>query len=370
MKINIFSPGRFHVCDLARELSNQGFDVKFYSFVSASRAEKFGLPRKCSASVLWAVWPFLLLERKLFKTSAWAKHLRIRFQDWVTSVVMRKADVVIAMSGGFVQAPRKAKKAGSIIIYERGSKHILEQKRILEAINRIKGVERQFDEFNVRRELASYAQADYIAIATKHVYESFRPHDFPMDKLFVNPYGVDLKEFYPMPDVEKKYDVIMVGGWSLRKGCDLIVDAIRQSGLKFLHVGGIVDLAFPKDENFTHVGAVDQKTLVNYYAQARVFVLPSREEGLAMVQAQAIACNLPMIGSPDSGAEDLQKMVANPEYIEIIKEFTPQEVLRCINIQLEKQKTMGDIRYVGAAADNLTWQAYGKRYAEFLNHLK
>lgn len=33
MKINILSPGRFHVLDLARELDKNGFDVKFYSFV-------------------------------------------------------------------------------------------------------------------------------------------------------------------------------------------------------------------------------------------------------------------------------------------------------------------------------------------------
>lgn len=30
MKINILSPGRFHVLDLARELDKNGFDVKFY----------------------------------------------------------------------------------------------------------------------------------------------------------------------------------------------------------------------------------------------------------------------------------------------------------------------------------------------------
>lgn len=38
MKINILSPGRFHVLDLARELDKNGFDVKFYSFVPTKRA--------------------------------------------------------------------------------------------------------------------------------------------------------------------------------------------------------------------------------------------------------------------------------------------------------------------------------------------
>ena len=32
-KINILSPGRFHVLDLARELAKNGYDVKFYSFL-------------------------------------------------------------------------------------------------------------------------------------------------------------------------------------------------------------------------------------------------------------------------------------------------------------------------------------------------
>ena len=66
-------------------------------------------------------------------------------------------------------------------------------------------------------------------------------------------------------------------------------------------------MPFPKnDSRFTHVDAVDQSKLVDYYAKAKVFVLPSRQEGLAMVQAQAIACNLPLVGSKDSGAEDLK----------------------------------------------------------------
>ena len=55
-RINIVSPGRFHVCDLARELDKNGWDVSFYSFVPTKRAMKFGLPAKCNKTVL----PFVL----------------------------------------------------------------------------------------------------------------------------------------------------------------------------------------------------------------------------------------------------------------------------------------------------------------------
>lgn len=93
MKINIVSPGRFHVCDLARELARNGHDVKFYSFVPTKRAMKFGLPKECSASLILPMAPFLVLSKKIFPKSGWATKLTTLFQDWLTSVVMRKCDV-------------------------------------------------------------------------------------------------------------------------------------------------------------------------------------------------------------------------------------------------------------------------------------
>lgn len=162
----------------------------------------------------------------------------------------------------------------------------------------------------------------------------------------------------------------MVGGWSYRKGCDLIVDAIKSMNLRFLHVGSLADLPFPQgDSRFSHVDAVEQRQLVGFYHRARVFLLPSREEGLAMVQAQAIACNLPVVGSPDSGAEDLQKMVAKPEFITLIRSFDTGSVKAALTEALEKADRLGDDRYAGHAIDSLTWEAYGKRYTQFLKSL-
>ena len=367
IKINIFSPGRFHVCDLARELDKNGFDVKFYSFVPARRAEKFGLPRRCSSSLLIPMVPFLALERVFFKRSTWAKRLSIKVQDWLSSVIMRKCDICIAMSGNYILTTKKAKRQGALVIIERGSKHIIEQKAILDSNPNNNNL--SVPGFNYLRELESYQIADYIAIASQHVARSFYKHNYQKDKLFINPYGVDLSMFKPRPDVEKKYDVIMVGGWSFRKGCDLIVDALKDSELKFLHVGGIVDLEFPSLPNFNHVDAVDETQLVNYYNMAKIALLSSREEGLAMVQAQAIACNLPLVGSVDSGAEDLRDMVEYSEYITIIDKYTPECVKIAIECGLRKYEQLDDKLYAGSAIENLTWSAYGKRYSLFLKEM-
>lgn len=366
LKINIVSPGRFHVCDLARELDKNGWDVRFYSFVPTRRAKKFGLPSKCNKSILGFIAPFLLLQK--YCKAKWVKQLRIFMQDVFTRLYMRKCDILIAMSGDFVHTVKYAKRKGVTIILERGSKHILEQRKILESIPSLKGT-KPVPDANVARELNDYKNADYISVASKHVYESFIKQHFDANKLFVNPYGVDLVMFHPTKNNYRIFDVIMVGGWSYRKGCDLIEQAIRKTNYKFLHVGGIVDLEFPKGGNFTHIDAVDQRQLVDYYNQAKVFLLPSREEGLAMVQAQALACNLPLIGSKDSGAEDLQTLVDYPQYITIIDNYTVDAVIKALDIAIDNYKQLNGKKYAGNAVSSLTWSAYGKRYSDFLHKI-
>lgn len=365
--INILSPGRFHVLDLARELDKNGFDVKFYSFVPTKRAMSFGLPEHCSASLFYILLPFLALQ-KVFGKYKWIRQLRVVAQDFLTSLFMRKCDVLIAMSGDFVLSIQKAQKQGSLIIVERGSTHILEQKKILESIPSQKGKE-PVPAFNVKRELKCYEMADYISIASLHVRDSFLKQGFSIDKLFMNPYGVDLSMFHPIENATKEYDVIMVGGWSYRKGCDLIAQVAAETNYKFLHVGSIVDLEIPALPNFTHVDSVNQKELINFYAKAKVFVLPSREEGLSMVQAQAIACGLPIVGSEFSGARDLQGMVECPEYVYIIKDYDWISLKKGIETALEMYSNQDKCLYAGNAVDTLTWSAYGKRYCQFINNL-
>ena len=305
----------------------------------------------------------------MFKRKAWANTLRKNVQDFVTALLMRKCDVLIAMSGGFLRSINKAKSQGSIIIVERGSKHILEQKRILDELKMIHPKINTVHDIDVKRELEGYEIADYVAIPSQHVLHSFAVHHYPMKKLFLNPYGVDVSMFHPSREVEKKYDLIMVGGWSLQKGCDLIIDAVRKTGLCLLHVGALVDLDFPNEENFTHIDPVDQFELVKYYNSAKIFILPSRQDGFGMVLSQALACNLPIVGSPDCGAPDLKEMVEFPESITIINDYSVDAVCLAIKEAMHNYERLGNKRYAGNALQNLSWEAYGKRYAEFLHSI-
>jgi glycosyltransferase involved in cell wall biosynthesis len=56
---------------------------------------------------------------------------------------------------------------------------------------------------------------------------------------------------------------------------------------------------------FVYKGIQPRAALASMYSQGSVLVLPSIEEGLALVQAQAMACGLPVIATTNTGAENL-----------------------------------------------------------------
>ena len=254
---------------------------------------------------------------------------------------------------------------------ERGSKHGVARRRIMDEIEILQGKspyhQKVYEKRN--REEEGYKYADYVAVPADHVVQSFREVNFPEERLFVNPYGVDVSLFQPtILDKEDVYDVLMVGGWSYRKGCDLLVKACLDIlKIRLLHVGGQVDYPLPEHPLFTHIDSVDQMKLPAFYKKAKIFCLPSREEGLALVQIQALASGLPIVCSKDSGGRDLHDFIPEEKWIIEMNEFTVEELVNCIKEGLhlaETQEQNIPRNYSGNALNNLTWEAYGKRYNE------
>lgn len=371
MRINIASSGgRFHLLDLARELEKYGHEIRFYSYVPHKRALRFGLKPECDCNYFWVYLPFHFLLRVTHR-AGWALYLFHRFFDYYTAWRMKPCDVFIAHSPMHVYAIEYARrKYGAKIILERGTSHVLTQIKALEQNPANKGKCVMPDMF-LKRDLKGYDLADYIAIASEHVYNSFVENGIEAKKLFRNPYGANLSKFHPteLDTSGNVYDVLMVGQWCHRKGCDLLYQACEELKLKFLHVGTIVDLPFAQTEYMNHHDAVDEMQLIQFYKQARIFALPSREEGLAMVQPQAMLSGLPLVCSRFSGGKDLRDMLTedNRKWVVVMSTITKEELKRCLLCGLElAYKQRGVRNYVGHMADQLTWEAYGKRYNDFL----
>jgi glycosyltransferase involved in cell wall biosynthesis len=365
LKIGIATVGRFHVLDLARELCVLGHDVSFYSIVPRRRARKFGLPDACYVSLLPFVLPFLFWERVM---PGFARKSRERFLfialNYAVMLRLRRCDLFIFMSGIYLEAPRFAKwRYGARLWLERGSQHILSQDEILA---KLPGAERP-TALVIKRELAGYKLADRIVIASKHVEESFRGDPFVYRKLFRSPYGVDT-DMFPQREAraEKKSIVLLyVGSWSLRKGCDVIVEAISLlTGISLVHVGGLADFPFPVDSTrFVHFDAVPQWQLAQFYADADGFVFASREDGFGMVLSHALATGLPVIATDRTGAPDLALTPDLARRITVIPHGDARALADAITALRDRLLREGAFQALADDdRDALSWAAYGRRY--------
>ena len=369
LNIAIATAGRFHLLDLARELHTLGHHVRFYSYVPRARARHFGLPDECHVPLLPLVIPAVAWERI-------APRLMPRMRERALYALLNRAvimrlhpcDVFICMSGIYLEAARFAtERYGAAIWLHRGSRHILSQDEILAAVP---GAGRP-SAFAIRRELEGYVLADRIVIQAAHVEESFRRDPAAHAKLFRNPTGTNLSMFPVRPDrpAIEPFSLLYVGGWSLRKGCDVLAEAVRQTGaVQLKHVGAIGDCAFPVGyPQFTHVDAVSQPELATFYAEADLFVLASREEGLSAVLIQALASGLSIVCTERTGGADLAHTPALAARITVVPHDDVGALVGAIARWRDRWREGKKFPPLSEAdRETLSWAAYAQRYSDEL----
>ena len=378
MRIAILTSGRFHACDLARELAARGHDVAFYSLVPPQRTRRFGLPAGCNRWLGPYVGPLYLLTRVALR-SRYASGLLLFMSVVLDRVAARRVeacDLFIGMSQMSLRTIAAVRRrSGARAFLERGSRHILSQREILERLPRRRSAAPPIPDWAVHRELAEYALADVIVVPSRHAEASFLERGLPAAKLFRNPYGVDLSMFppTPAPPADAAPTIIMVGTWSLQKGCDVLTEAWRRlprGTTRLLHVGPIADAPLPAEPGFEHRDPVDQRRLTHLYARAHVMGFASRQEGLGLVLAQALASGLHVAATETSGASDLRDLLDDASAIALAPADDAVAFAAALTEQLERARTQVGVRdLLGAARAQLTWDAYGRRYDSMIRRL-
>lgn len=364
--VAIVTTGRFHVADLARELSAQGCDISFYCLSPSWKIRPFLGTKVRIISFFWWLAPLIVLSRGIPSLGGPAERIQSIAVDFLSSLFLRKCDVFIGMSGIALKSLHTAKKRfEAVTIIERGSRHILSQKEILDSVRGAVKV----PTWAIEREIKGYTEANFISIPSEHVEQSFLERGFPKSRLVRNPYGVDLSAFHNKAPKSPcaANTAIIVGTWSYQKGCDLLTSAFRTlSGYSLLHIGMEGDAPLPMGEPwFIHSDPVSQAKLPEFYSRASVQVLPSRQDGLAMVLAQGLASGLVLVCSDKTGGKDLRQYTRNPgRIIEVSAdvESIRKGLLLAFDL-VASQKLDSDPGDLSA----LSWKEYGKRYRTFLD---
>jgi glycosyltransferase involved in cell wall biosynthesis len=122
--------------------------------------------------------------------------------------------------------------------------------------------------------------------------------------------GVDLTVFSPDAGEKTNDGVTLLGvsyAWDEKKGLDVFIELARRlpQNYRIVLVGtdDAVDAQLP--ENITSIHRTqNQQELARLYAQADIFLNPTREEVLGLVNLEALACGTPVVtfragGSPE-----------------------------------------------------------------------
>ncbi|MEK7479007.1 MAG: glycosyltransferase family 4 protein, partial [Patescibacteria group bacterium] len=286
---------------------------------------------------------------------------------------------------------RRAKKMGMKTVLERGSTHIEYQRDTLREEYDIHGVPLAKRDLPrpqiIAKELKEYEEADRIAVPSTFVKRTFLQKGIPEEKLMVNPYGVNLSSFRKVPKEDNVFRVIFAGGMSLRKGVHYLLQGFAEANLpnsELVLLGGMNEelKSFFKKYGvrgstsqggrtspvIRYMGHVPQRELHKYYSQASVFAICSIEEGLALVQAQAMACELPLICTPNTGGEELIRDGQEGFIIPIRDVDALKEKLTYLYEHPEVCHVMGQ-RARERARHGFSWQEYGERAERFYEHI-
>ncbi len=163
------------------------------------------------------------------------------------------------------------------------------------------------------RNLAEYARAERIYVASRYVRESFEAEGFAAERLVDFPLTPDPRY---NADISRAsgdhFDVVYVGSLAVHKGVPLLIDAVRRlqhSDIRLVLVGGWGTRGMRR---FVQAAcANDQRILLSpgdpldWLRSASVCVHPAYEDGFAYAPAEALACGVPVLVSEDTGMKEL-----------------------------------------------------------------
>lgn len=373
--------GVFHHFELAHQLHQRGHLRKLYSTWPWARLKREGL-----AHDLVGTFPYLHgTDHILNRTRLYPRALSVEVNRWnailfdeYTRRVIPSCDAFIGISGAGLQTGQMVQKRGGIFVCDRGSTHQRFQEETLAA---------EYARWKVPlppptphialREEAIYAAADAITVPSTASKRSFVAMGVAESKVHVIPYGVRLDKFKRTnPPAKDTFEVLFAGQVALRKGVPYLLEAfarLRHPKKNLTFVGTVLDHMRPllRDlpmENVTFLGSLPQSELIEHMGRSHVLVLPSIEEGLALVQAQAMACECPVIATRSTGGEDL--------FTDEVEGFIVPD--RDVDALVDRMQRLADDpvlqRRISAAALKRVkaiggWDAYGQRWDTLLHRL-
>ncbi len=325
----VATPARSVCDDNARALEQHGL-LRFIGL--GTRRGTAGIPPERTRLNPWiGLWTYVT-ARTL--STYRAESFRFRLHPWFDRWVLRQlqpGDHIISSYGYANASFRFAREHGGTTFLDGGNSHPENFWHILSEEHRRWNcpyppvARHHFD-----RSLAMMEHVDYVLSPSSYVARSFLERGFKPEQILRNVYPLDLSCFTtprePRPR-SRPLTIISTGSLSLRKGTPYLLEAFRLTrktipDARLLLTRAVQESVMPVLAKFNDLPidwapGLPHPQLAERLRSADIFVLPSLEDGFARTVTEALACGLPVITTPNTGACELIQPGVNGEVVPI-----------------------------------------------------
>lgn len=287
---------------------------------------------------------------------------------------------VYCYEDGALSSFQEAKKAGLACIYDlpiaywRTVHRIIgeEKERLPEWACTLDGLRDQKEK--LQRKDEELHLADTVVVPSNFVRDSLPQDVLEQKRVEVVPFGSpEVMECTRVVRGAGPLKILFAGSMTQRKGLGDLFSAMRMLDSKKieLHVLGspVASMDFYRSQfsGFIHHSSRSNLEVLELMRTCDVFVLPSLVEGRALVQQEAMSCELPIIVTKNAGAEDLVEDGKAGFLVPIRSPEAIAEKLEILN------RDRGLLASMGSAAKDkarqLTWATYRAKISEVVRSL-
>jgi glycosyltransferase involved in cell wall biosynthesis len=223
----------------------------------------------------------------------------------------------------------------------------------------------------LEKEQAEYELADQLACPSRFVAQTFLNRGFSPQQIGVHQYGCDPARFRPRTKTaDPPFRAAFVASGDPRKGLHLLLDAWERAGLigqAELTICGRFQPAYRQlladklaQPGIRELGFVDDAAVAACMQESDVLVLPSVEEGSALVTYEARACGCVLVVSDATGAvctHDREGLIHPAGDVAMLAKH--------LRMLADDRATLSRLRETSLAGlKELTWQRAAERLAQ------
>jgi glycosyltransferase involved in cell wall biosynthesis len=351
---------------------------KQVSGLAEAGAEMLAFPASLSRPLPQSVkvWPTLAVGRVRLPYRLFGVFRTVALHDKIVARRLERLagqiDIVHTWPLGALETLKAAARLGVPTVLERCNAHTGYAMEVVQKECERLGVslppdqEHAYNAWKIRKEQEEYELADRLLCPSDFVVKTFLDRGFPREKLTRHQYGFDEKGFYPDAEPRKNgrgLTMLFVGVCAVRKGVHYALEAWLKSAASengtFLIAGEFLAayqeklasmLAHPSVKVLGHRNDVPE-----LMRKSDVLVLPSIEEGSALVTSEARGSGCVLLVSEAAGAicEHMKDaLVHQPGDVETLARH--MTMLDADRVLLEKLRA-ASLRTV----PEITWNAAG-----------